>query len=159
MEWNRRCFSAGNPRKLKMPAVLKGSVAFQREGRRVEGGSGSPLTRGPISPPLHLQKLHQRDLSRRVALFKVRQLRRRRDSAARPRVKWRRKLMTLWRRRPPLQEGGPLSLSLSLSPQLYATVRTGRRKKAGKRERSRPLCASLSRTFTRAATVNEYLPL
>lgn len=115
MEWNRRCFSAGNPRKLKMPAVLKGSVAFQREGRRVEGGSSSPLTRGPISPPLHLQKLHQRDLSRRVALFKVRQLRRRRDSAARPRVKWRRKLMTLWRRRPPLQEGGPLSLSFSLS--------------------------------------------
>lgn len=43
MEWNRRCFSAGNPRKLKMPAVLKGSVAFQREGRRVEGGVGLTL--------------------------------------------------------------------------------------------------------------------
>lgn len=44
---------ACNPRKLKMPAVLKGWVAFQsRQGgtkRGGEEGSSSPLTRGPIS--------------------------------------------------------------------------------------------------------------
>lgn len=42
-EWDLRCFSAGNPRKLKMPAVLKGSVAFQ-SGQGGSRGGGVELT-------------------------------------------------------------------------------------------------------------------
>lgn len=115
MEWNRRCFSAGNPRKLKMPAVLKGSVAFQREGRRVEGGveltldSRTDLAAAPFTETPSKGSLASRCALQSSPAPEAPRL------CARPRVKWRRKLMTLWRRRPPLQEGGPLSLSFSLS--------------------------------------------
>lgn len=137
-----------------MPAVLKGSVAFQ-SGQGGSRGGGVELTldsrtdlaaaapftetpsKGSLASRCALQSSPAPEAPRLCRAAKGEVATKANDAVATTTTK--------------------RVASLSLS----TTVRNGEEgeEKAGKRERSRPLCASLSRTFTRAATVNEYLPL
>lgn len=163
---------ACNPRKLKMPAVLKGWVAFQsRQGgtkRGGEEGSSSPLTRGPISAVAaaaaaapFTETPSKGSLAWRCALQsspapEAPRLCR----AAKGEVATKANDAVAATTTTALQEGCPSSLSPS---RPVGATTEGRGGKAGKLEKGngRGPCvpASLSRTFTRAATVNEYLPL
>lgn len=123
-EWDLRCFSAGNPRKLKMPAVLKGSVAFQSGQGGSRGGGGeltldsrtdlaaaAPFTetpsKGSLASRCALQSSPAPEAPRLCRAAKGEVATKANDAVA----------TTTTKRVAPL--------SLSLSPQLYAT---GRRK-------------------------------